>query len=74
MKVILKKVLKRKQNTKVKTDFVDRRSNNPELDAHAIARGLKRRRDDKVNDAFFTILVSVLVVVLGFFALGSLFV
>lgn len=54
------------------TDFQDRRGNNPQLDAHAIAKGLKRRRDDKVNDLFFVSLVSVLVLVLGFFTLGSI--
>tara|TARA_Y100000590_G_scaffold124407_1_gene142320 strand:+ start:252 stop:470 length:219 start_codon:yes stop_codon:yes gene_type:complete len=55
-------------------NFVDRRNNNPELDAHAIARGLKRRRDDKVNDLFFISLVGVLVLVLGFFTVGAMFI
>jgi hypothetical protein len=74
MKKLLKKFVNKKQDPTKHPDFVDRRNNNPELDAHAIARGLKRRRDDKVNDAFFVVLVTVLVFVLGFFAVGSLFI
>tara|TARA_Y100001960_G_C14517357_1_gene749546 strand:+ start:241 stop:462 length:222 start_codon:yes stop_codon:yes gene_type:complete len=73
MKKTLKKITNRRKKP-VDLGFQDRRNNNPQLDAHAIARGLKRRRDDKVNDAFFTILVSVLVFVLGFFTVGSLFI
>lgn len=54
-----------------KLGFVDRRSNNPQLDAHALAKGLKRRREDKFNDSFYTILISILLLVLGFFTVGS---
>lgn len=64
----------KKKNVFDDPNFVDRRNNNPELDAHAIARGLKRRRDDKVNDLFFISLVGILVLVLGFFTIGAMFI
>ncbi|HAG53087.1 MAG TPA: hypothetical protein DCL21_04800 [Alphaproteobacteria bacterium] len=66
------KILKKnkKQNN---LGFVDRRVNNPQLDAHALAKGLKRRREDRFNDLFYTGLVSVLILVLSIFSIGSFY-
>ena len=60
-----------KRNKAKKATFVDRRINNPQLDAHAIAKGLKRRRDDKVNDIFYFGIIIFLLSILIFFVIGS---
>ena len=52
----------------------DRRKNNPGLDAVALAKGLKRRRDDKINDIFYYGILSSLIVVVTIFFLGSFFI
>ena len=52
---------------------LDRRLSNPDLDASAIAKGLKRRRDDKVNDRMYMTLVSIIILLLLFFIVGGLY-
>jgi len=52
----------------------ERRVNNPELNAEAIARGLKRRREDKLNSYFYIGAIVSLSLLLLIFAIGSFFV
>lgn len=55
-------------------NLVDRRKNNNELDAVAVAKGLRRRKEDKQNDLFYFSVVGLIVLVLTIFFIGSFFI
>lgn len=69
-------MIKMLKKNKVKRDssFVERRINNSELDAQAIAKGLRRRRDDRLNDLFYYGTICFIIFILAIFAVGSIFV
>jgi hypothetical protein len=58
----------------MKNNITEKRSFNSDLDAIAIAKGLKRRREDKLNDRFYFGTIFTLVAILTFFTIGSLFI
>jgi hypothetical protein len=75
------KKLKNKLNLKhkvlkpnLKLEIADRRENNHHLDAVAVAKGLRRRKEDKLNDLFYFSIIGSIVLVLSIFFVGSFFV
>lgn len=52
----------------------DRRKDDHQLDAIAYAKGLRRRKEDKLNDLFYFSIIGAIVLVLSIFFVGSFFI